>query len=187
LLEKSSLEISDTESKIKETEKLHDKIKKQKAELERKDTTIELMKNKNKNQEEENRTFEQDIKEKQTILTRDLNELNRKSESYLKKLRKSEISTASLKSIVLTVYKHLKDKCNENDKSLDIANKFNHSEAMKLLELSENELDMFINSPQDNIGECALVRLLDMDDIESDEISKLIIDSINKLVTQELK
>lgn len=54
--------------------------------------------------------------------------------------------------------------------------KFNHSEAMKLLDLSENELDMFINTSGDNTRECALVRLLDMDEIETEEVIRLVID-----------
>jgi len=64
----------------------------------------------------------------------------------------------------------LTDKCHETDRSLDMQLKFNHSEAMKLLDLSENELDMFINTSADNTKECALVRLLDMDDIETEEV-----------------
>jgi len=81
-----------------------------------------------------------------------------------------------LKSIVLTVYKHLAEKCNEYNKSLDMQLKFNHSEAMKLLDLSENELDMFINTSTDNNKDCALVRLLDMEDIETEEVIKMILD-----------
>jgi len=65
--------------------------------------------------------------------------------------------------------------------------KFNHSEAMKLLDLSENELDMFINTSTDNTKDCALVRLLDMEDIETEEIIKIILDYVNKMVTNELK
>lgn len=160
----------------KQNEKLNEKVKKQKAELDRKDSTIEMLKSKLKHAEDGSKDFEHDVKEKQISLTRDLHDLNKKSEMYLKKLRKAEVSLTSLKTVVLSVYKHLTDKCHETDRSLDMRLKFNHSEAMKLLDLSENELDMFINTSQDNTKECALVRLLDMDEIETEEIIRLIID-----------
>lgn len=186
MLEKASLEITDGEGRKSETEKWHEKIKKQKAELDRKDTTIDMLRGKLKAAEERASEFEVDIKDRQSSLTRDLHDLSKKSESYLKKLRRSEISITSLKSIVLTVYKHLKDKCNDSDRELDLRAKFNHSEAMKLLDLSETELNMFINSPQDNTSECGLVRLLDMEDIESEEISRMIINSVNSLIKHEM-
>jgi len=103
LLEKSSLELTDVDMYQKQAEKLNDKIKKQKAELDRKDTTLEVLKSKLKVTEDGSKDFEHDIKEKQYSLTRDLNELNKKSEMYLKKLRKSEISNTSLKTIVLSI------------------------------------------------------------------------------------
>lgn len=155
--------------------------------MDRKDATIEMFKSRVKSSEDETKEFEQDVKEKQLGLTKDLHALNKKTENYLKKLRKAEISNTSLKSIILTVFKHLSEKCSEYNKSLDMQLKFNHSEAMKLLDLSENELDMFINTNTDHTKDCALVRLLDMEDIETEEVIKIILDQVNKMVTNELK
>lgn len=87
----------------KQQEKLNEKVKKQKAELDRKDSTIEMLKSKLKTVEDGSKDFELDVKEKQNLLTKDLNELNKKSEMYLKKLRKSEVSNTSLKTIVLSI------------------------------------------------------------------------------------
>jgi len=81
LLEKSSYELTDADANQKQTEKLNDKIKKQKAEMDRKDATIEMLKSRVKANEDGTREFEQDVKEKQLGLTKDLHALNKKTES----------------------------------------------------------------------------------------------------------
>ena len=81
MLEKSSLELTDADASQKQTEKLHDKIKKQKAEMDRKDATIEMLKSRVKASEDGTREVEQDVKEKQLGLTKDLHALNKKTES----------------------------------------------------------------------------------------------------------
>jgi len=58
---------------------------------------------------------------------------------------------------------------------------------MKLLDLSEKELDMFINTTSDTTRDCALVRLLDMDEIETEEVIRIILDYVNKMIKSELK
>lgn len=50
---------------------------------------------------------------------------------------------------------------------------------MKLLELNEEELNMFIN--QNTTGEeMDLVKLLEMEEVESEEVTKLVLKAINK-------
>lgn len=49
--------------------------------MDRKDATIEMLKSRVKTTEDGTREFEQDVKEKQNGLTRDLNVLNKKTES----------------------------------------------------------------------------------------------------------
>jgi len=81
LLEKSSFELTDADAAQKLTEKLNDKIKKQKAEMDRKDATIEMFKSRVKSSEDGTKEFEQDVKEKQLGLTKDLHALNKKTEN----------------------------------------------------------------------------------------------------------
>jgi len=80
MIERSSLEICENEAKSKEFDKLNDKMKKLKNELERKDITIDSYKNKIQKLELETKDFDDSIKEKQTNLSKDLQELNKKCE-----------------------------------------------------------------------------------------------------------
>jgi len=80
MIERSSLEISESETKSKECERLNEKMKKLKNELDRKDITIESLKNKLNKIECDNKEFENGIKEKQSNLSKDLSDLNKKCE-----------------------------------------------------------------------------------------------------------
>jgi len=80
MIERSSLEISENGAKSKEFDRLNDKMKKLKNELERKDITIDSLKNKMQKLELENKDFDDSVKEKQANLSKDLLELNKKCE-----------------------------------------------------------------------------------------------------------
>jgi len=64
---------------------------------------------------------------------------------------------------------------------------FNHAEAMKLLELDEDALKMFIQTSGEHGDEGTLVRLLEMDELESDEVIRLLFERLNRWVELEVE
>lgn len=186
IVERSSLEISEGESRSKECERQQERIKKMKADIDRKDMTIESYKHKLSKFEDTSSTFNAEWKEKHSILSKDLNDLNRKADSQLKALRKTEVNATALKSVILTVFKSFKDKIEDLGSSVNLRSQFNHSEAMKLLELNEDELNMFINTTSENSDELGLVKLLEKNTVECERVTGILIDRVNKYIELEV-
>jgi len=81
LLEKSSLELTDEESYQKMSEKLNDKIKKLKAEINSKDTIVDSLKSRLKACEDWSKEMEQERNQKEISLSKDFNDMNKKTEN----------------------------------------------------------------------------------------------------------
>jgi len=64
---------------------------------------------------------------------------------------------------------------------------FNHAEAMKLLELDEEALKQFIQTSGEHGDEGMLVQLLEMDELESEEVLRLLFQRLNRWVELEVE
>ena len=101
----------------------------------------------------------------------------------MKKLRKTEVNLTALKSAVISLCKNFKDSDDVN--SVKTTTQFNHSEAMKLLELNENELNMFINTADDQ--ESGIIQKLDAENIDCDTVTKMLIEKVEKYIDSKVE
>jgi len=197
LIERQQLELAEGEGAVKERERLNEKCKKLKHELDRKEAQVESFKSKLLKMEEGQSQFDKEIKDKQQSLSKELQELNKRSEAQLQALRTAELNATSLRSAILTLFRSLRDKAEQLDTGKILqplgmsSNSLNqsHGEAMKLLELSEEELNLFIhaNDSGPHPEELSLVKLLEKSDIDVDQVTRALVDRINRHIDLEIE